>query len=224
MDGVNNQSLAWSTKGGSGAYCTCSPPRGKWISLCNPLSTSHWLGVGQLSLSEPPENWVSCEHLAAKTQEQLGDRYGSLVKGAWPGHQCTTHTINRYSLGVYCNSGHQQKQDFSGAQTPLTVSLANRFVLTFFSMSSSFPHHSFWDLSKRQGPPDQDLPASMNVYSQIQWQQVETHSLSTILLGRSTPVHWELAHILLGPQLNFQFNLVQLLLWIKSPSFVWVTE
>ena len=49
--------------------------------------------------------------------------------------KCTrvhTHTMNRYSLGVYCNSGHQQKQDFSGAPKPLTISLANMFRLTLF--------------------------------------------------------------------------------------------
>lgn len=164
---------------------------------------------------------MSCEHLAAKTQEQLGDRYGSLEKGTWPGHQCTTHTMNRYSLGVYCNSGHQQKQDFSSAQKPLTISLANRFRLTLLHVII-FPHHSFRDLSERQGAPDQDLPASMNVSFQIQWQPKLTLILYPLSYGGDPfQGNWELAHILLGPQLNSQFNLAQLLLWIKPPSFVW---
>ena len=93
--------------------------------------------------------------------------------------------MNRYSLGVYCNSGHQQKQDFSGAPKPLTISLANMFQLTLFHVIIFSPPLLLRAFRKaghtRPGPPCFYECLLSNLVAT----QVETHSLSTILWGRS---------------------------------------
>lgn len=61
------------------------------------LTPAKQLPSSEDNFTESPKK--GCEHSAAKTQ-CLGDGCASLVKGIWAGHQCTTHTVNKYLLFI----------------------------------------------------------------------------------------------------------------------------